>query len=69
MYRILIIAVLSVALLFALVAPAAAVTPANNGLGRMYGEHISTEAKAGMLGKTLHPGMHHGMSGWVMPMP
>jgi hypothetical protein len=57
--------VLVVALVFTLVVPAFAV-PANNGLGRMFGEHISTEARAGSLGPDLHPGMHLGFHGWPM---
>jgi hypothetical protein len=32
----------------------------------MFGEHISTEAKAGSLGPDLHPGMHRGFHGWPM---
>jgi len=67
MYRVLIVAVLAVALLLALAAPALAMAPANHGMGKMYGDHIRTEAKAGSLGKSLHPGMHHGMSGWTPP--
>lgn len=67
MKRALIVIVLAVALLVIAVAPAAAMTPANNGMGKMYGEHIRTEAQAGALGKYVHPGQHHGMSGWMMP--
>lgn len=67
MRRALVAAVLAVVLLMVVVAPAAAMTPANDGMGKMYGEHISTEAKAGALGKDLHPGQHRGMAMWMMP--
>lgn len=40
--------------------------PASGGLGRMFGEHISTEAKAGTLGPDIHPGQHFGFHGWMM---
>lgn len=66
MRRVLVIAAITVALLLTVVAPALAVTPANEGMGKMYGEHISAEAKAGTLGKYVHPGMHRGMHGWMM---
>lgn len=69
MRRVFAVVVLTAVLVLSLAVPALAMTPANNGMGKMYGEHISTEAKAGVLGKYVHPGMHHGMSGWMMPMP
>lgn len=65
MKRTLVVVVVSVILVLALAAPAFAV-PANNGLGKMFGEHISTEATAGSLGPDLHPGMHRGFRGWPM---
>lgn len=65
MKRIALVVVLTAVLVLVLAAPAVAV-PANNGLGRMYGEHISSEARAGMLGPDLHPGMHQGFRGWPM---
>jgi hypothetical protein len=67
MKRMLSVLVLAVAMLAILAVPALASTPANDSMGQMYGDHVRTEAKAGMLGKALHPGMHRGMSGWEMP--
>lgn len=69
MKRMLSVVVLTVAMLTVLAVPALAATPANGGMGKMYGDHIRTEAKAGMLGKDLHPGMHRGMAGWEMLTP
>lgn len=67
MRRALIVIALTVALLVVAAAPALAVTPANEGAGKMYGEHIRSEAHAGTLGKEVHPGLHRGMHGWVIP--
>lgn len=69
MRRILLAVPLTVAMLVLMAAPAMAATPANGGMGKMYSEHIRMEAKAGMLGPDVHPGMHRGMAGWEMPMP
>lgn len=69
MRRSILVAIVVTALLMAFAAPAAAMTPANDGMGKMFGDHIRTEAQAGTLGKLVHPGMHHGMAGWEMPMP
>ena len=65
MKRLAAVSALVVVLVFTLVVPAFAV-PANNGLGRMFGEHTSTEAKAGTLGRDVHRGQHLGFHGWPM---
>lgn len=67
MRKSIVVVALAIVLVLALVVPALAMTPANNGMGKMYGEHIRTEAHAGTLGKDVHPGQHHGMSGWTPP--
>lgn len=75
MKKALLVIALSIVLVVALAVPALAAPPfdkngpAHHGMGRMFGEHISTEAKAGVLGPEVHPGMHHGFAGWEMPMP
>lgn len=69
MRRVLVVVALAGTLVLSLAVQALAMTPANEGMGKMYGEHISSEAKAGTLGPDVHPGMHRGMSGWMMPMP
>ena len=56
--------VFAAALAFALAVPAFATGA--GGMGRMYGDHIRTEARAGMLGPEVHPGMHFGFHGWTM---
>lgn len=63
MYRIAIFAVAAV-LAFALAVPAFA--NGADGRGRAYGDHIRTEARAGVLGPEVHPGMHRGFHGWHM---
>lgn len=65
MKRLAITSVVAIVLVLSTAATALGV-PANNGLGKMYGEHISTEAKAGVLGPEVHPGMHRGFAGWPM---
>lgn len=65
MTRLALTVALAVVLVLAVAAPAFGV-PANDGLGKMYGEHISDEAKAGTLGPDVHPGMHRGFRGWPM---
>lgn len=67
MRRALTVAALTLVLVLTTIVPAIAMTPANNGMGKMYGEHISSEAKAGTLGKYVHPGQHRGMAGWMLP--
>lgn len=67
MKRMLSVVVLAVAMLAVLAVPALAATPANNGVGRMYGEHHASMAQAGELGKDMNPGHHRGISGWHMP--
>lgn len=69
MRRFFTVVALAVVLVLMFGVSASALTPANGGMGKLYGEHISSEAKAGMLGPDVHPGMHRGMSGWMMPMP
>ena len=57
---------LSAGLLLALAAalPVAASSMCDS--GREYGSmHISVEARNGVLGPTVHPGMHRGFSGCV----
>lgn len=68
MQRLLLVALLALAMLAAFAVPALAGTPANDGMGKMYAGHIRTEAQGGMLGADIHPGMHMGMRGWTMPM-
>lgn len=52
-----------------LLALAAVMPAAASGMcdsGRVYGSmHISVEAQNGVLGQTVHPGMHQGFSGCV----
>ena len=55
---------LAAVLAFALAVPAFATGA--DGMGRMYGDHIRTEARGGMLGPEVHPGMHFGFHGWHM---
>ena len=70
MKRMFSVVVLAVAMLAVLAVPALAATPANNGVGQAYGDHISTEATAGVLGQDMNPGHHRGISGWhMLPMP
>jgi hypothetical protein len=61
------VVVLAVAMLAVLAVPALAATPANNGIGQLYGEHHATMAQAGALGKDMNPGHHRGTTGWHMP--
>ena len=52
--------------LLAAAGPALASAPT----GRDYGCHVSTQARAGMLGQGMNPGQHHqGFSGWDGTMP
>ena len=46
--------------------PAAAAEPEMCESGRTFGSmHISVEARNGVLGQDVHPGMHRGFSGCV----
>jgi hypothetical protein len=67
MKRMLSVLVLAVAMLAVFAVPALASTPANDGMGQMYGEHHSTMAQMGELGADMNPGHHRGMAGWEMP--
>jgi len=67
MKRMLSVLVLAVAMLAVLAVPAFAATPANDGMGQMYGQHHAAMAQAGELGADMNPGHHRGMSGWEMP--
>ncbi|HZJ02845.1 MAG TPA: hypothetical protein VFE20_04045 [Thermoleophilia bacterium] len=71
---ILIVMVLALALA-ALLAPAAMAAPPTAD-GAAFGNHVSTMAKMGHLGKDCNPGKHKGITGWhkgdmmpCMPMP
>ena len=63
-YRIVLALALALVLVFVFAGTALAQTPANDGLGRSFGQHHAECARAGMLGQDMNPGMHQGLSGW-----